>query len=447
MKTRLILYLTAALLLFGTATVSFAAERMLYLSDSATRGDGVTYLFTVTLDDDAPMAVLVPLPVKGSLDPMGNTVPFDQVDAIAASADGSKLYLINRCNTDMNPAPGGEFGWYDLMTQVFHNSGKHVTLKDTAQDVPDIVLAAARNGTLYAASQTTNALYTVDPGTAVATLVGTLRNGGDSGACGEGSPILNIMGADMTFDSQGSFYLWTNGGADRGLYQLSYIYADASGPQVCALRLLGPTIAGDDGCYVTGLATNAQDELVVSTCMGDIRKLTSAGFVEVYPMMMDGTSSWPYTFGDMTSAPVPPSSVHSMTGGGTLEGTEGVSKLSHGFTLQCSTEDGPNNLNVNWRTSAGQQHFQLESLELVDCYTDDSGLSEGTPDAGFNAYYGMGYGKLNGVSGYMVEWTFTDHGQPGSDDTADISIYHNSDPTPVLDVGGDLTGGNHQAHK
>jgi hypothetical protein len=45
----------------------------------------------------------------------------------------------------------------------------------------------------------------------------------------------------------------------------------------------------------------------------------------------------------------------------------------------------------------------------------------------------------------MAAWTFTDHGEPGTKDTAAIKIKDNNGNT-VLDITGTLSGGNQQAH-
>ncbi len=77
--------------------------------------------------------------------------------------------------------------------------------------------------------------------------------------------------------------------------------------------------------------------------------------------------------------------------------------------------------------------------------SEDPSFSEGQPAAGFNTYQGTGTGKLHGVGGATVQWTLTDHGEPGSSDTASFKVT-DAAGNVVLNVTGTLTGGNIQAH-
>jgi ribosomal protein S11 len=125
-----------------------------------------------------------------------------------------------------------------------------------------------------------------------------------------------------------------------------------------------------------------------------------------------------------------------MTGGGSFAGN-----IRHGFTLNCGySTTGGENLEVNWPRNA----FHLESLSTVACF--DTGLDAGHPDAGFDTLQGSGVGRLNGIAGYKAEWKFTDAGEPGFNDTAHIVIT-DPDGNVVLNAGGNLRRGNHQAHK
>jgi len=103
--------------------------------------------------------------------------------------------------------------------------------------------------------------------------------------------------------------------------------------------------------------------------------------------------------------------------------------------------DRPNTLEVNW---AGNR-FHLSSLASANCF-EGTPPPEGPPPAGFNTYVGSGTGSFNGASGATATWTFTDHGEPGTKDTAQMQIKDNSGNT-VLNVNQTtLSGGNFQAH-
>jgi hypothetical protein len=127
-----------------------------------------------------------------------------------------------------------------------------------------------------------------------------------------------------------------------------------------------------------------------------------------------------------------------MTGGGSIPGN---SRVTHGFELHCNAGQGPNNLQVNWGKG---NKFHLESLTTASC-SDDPSISEAQPVAGFDTYKGTGTGRYNGVAGATAEWTFTDAGEPGKNDFANI-VIKDAGGTTVLSVSGNLNSGNHQAH-
>lgn len=130
-----------------------------------------------------------------------------------------------------------------------------------------------------------------------------------------------------------------------------------------------------------------------------------------------------------------------MTGGGGIG--KGKNSLNVGFTLQCDIDAAgrPNRLQVN----AGRDvRFHLEEATSITCL-DDISVDEGMPIAGFDTMQGEGTGRLNGVSGTTVEWTFVDAGEPGTDDSLSIRI---TDPSGyvVIDEYKTLERGNIQAH-
>jgi hypothetical protein len=128
-----------------------------------------------------------------------------------------------------------------------------------------------------------------------------------------------------------------------------------------------------------------------------------------------------------------------MTGGGSIVAADGM-RVTHGFTLNCYSGAGGENLQVNF----GGNSFHLASLTQAQCF-DNPAVAEGGA-AGFDTYQGKGVGSFNGTPGYKAEWRFTDAGEPGRNDTAELVI---TDPSGniVLNVGGNLRNGNHQAHR
>lgn len=140
--------------------------------------------------------------------------------------------------------------------------------------------------------------------------------------------------------------------------------------------------------------------------------------------------------------------VHRMTGGGTVVGTvpnlpAGLpTEVKHGFELHCNITQLPNRLEVNWGKG---NKFHLESLTSAFC-SDNPAYAEDPPAAGFDTYHGKGTGRYNGVSGATAEWTFTDKGEPGKNDTAKL-VIKDFNNVIVVSIDGTLKVGNHQAHK
>jgi hypothetical protein len=129
-----------------------------------------------------------------------------------------------------------------------------------------------------------------------------------------------------------------------------------------------------------------------------------------------------------------------MTGGGRMADENG-NRVTHGFTLQCNTANTPNNLQINW----AENSFHLETLDSAQC-SDNENYSEANPVAGLDTFIGTATGRLNGVPGATVEFTFTDQGEPGKDaDTASILIK-DAGANVVLSVTESINQGNHQAH-
>jgi hypothetical protein len=125
----------------------------------------------------------------------------------------------------------------------------------------------------------------------------------------------------------------------------------------------------------------------------------------------------------------------SMTGGGSVFTIPGL-QVTHGFELNCDGSS-PNNLQVNW----DEHVFHLENLTAFGC--EDREINEFPPEAGFDTYSGLGTGRLDGIPGARIVFLFTDAGEPGTNDLAQIRI--SVDGNTVLFVRNFLTSGNHQA--
>lgn len=130
------------------------------------------------------------------------------------------------------------------------------------------------------------------------------------------------------------------------------------------------------------------------------------------------------------------------TGGGS-QIKIGPVRVTRGLTIHCDLLLS-NNLEINWN---GNRFHMLEHLTTVAC-TDDPDIIQAPPVAPLDTLIGVGEGRYNNVTGYTVEFTLQDYGEPGRDDRMQILIYQTDNPANVvLDVPLQvLTGGNLQAH-
>jgi hypothetical protein len=129
-----------------------------------------------------------------------------------------------------------------------------------------------------------------------------------------------------------------------------------------------------------------------------------------------------------------------MTGGGG-QIIVGNVFVSRGLTIHCDIVLS-NNLEINW----GGNHWHLDKpLDEARCI-DDPAYNPVPPKAPFDTFIGRGTGRLNGVDGSVVVFTFIDNGEPGRTDRASIQIFDASGAL-VLDVPlSNLDRGNLQAH-
>ncbi len=118
--------------------------------------------------------------------------------------------------------------------------------------------------------------------------------------------------------------------------------------------------------------------------------------------------------------------------------------------LKAVSPPPPNNLEINF----GGNSFHLLVLETAVC-TDNPGISEKPPQAGFDTLKGTGIGGFNPAGpapaelGARIWFKLTDAGEPGGG--VDIARFriNDADGNTVLSCGPEFLnhGGNHQAHR
>ncbi len=263
---------TAGVLAFGTGVGAFSRRaaasshvtETIYLSHSVD-SEGVTKLYSVDLDSTPGEAVLTLVTSIGS--------PFQNVDAIAATPDGQSVVFVDR-----NTAHLGE---YDVDSGTFTDHGQITGL-------PTITVLAAfgLDGILYAASNSTNKLYSIDDSVSPpeANEIGTITG-------------ATVNGADIVVDSTGTMFLHTN--SNDTLYTIDYQNPDANGD------IAATGVGTDAGSSLTGLAVRdaGQGDLVGSSRADDaivVLDKTNGSRTATYNMTLNG-SAYSYTNGDMAT--------------------------------------------------------------------------------------------------------------------------------------------------
>ncbi|MFB6205946.1 MAG: hypothetical protein ABEJ05_05400 [Haloglomus sp.] len=250
----------------GSVAASSHITETIYLSHSVD-SENVTKLFSVDLDSTAGEAVLTEVTSIGG--------DFQNVDAIAATPDGGTVMFIDR-----NTAHLGE---YDVSADSFTDRGAITGL-------PTITVLAAYglDENLYAASNTTNKLYTVDYSVSppVANEVGTITG-------------ATVNGADIVVDSTGTMFLHTNN--NDTLYTIDY--QNPVNGEVAA------TVVGQaDGSSLTGLAVRAAGtgDFVGSSRADDaivVLDKTDGSRTATLDMTLNG-NAYSYTNGDMATGTI-----------------------------------------------------------------------------------------------------------------------------------------------
>jgi hypothetical protein len=155
-----------------------------------------------------------------------------------------------------------------------------------------------------------------------------------------------------------------------------------------------------------------------------------------------------------------------MSGGGSagpLDPSTGLPEfgIQHAFHLSCSAagSGSPNNLVANWTQPDGTRYsFHLKSVTIDGCVSD--GTDPAPPASTFNTIFGHGSGTLVGRSANgtivfgspkcngcgLIEFRFTDRGEPNTLDDGNITI-EDANGFPIVFEACGCIRANYQAHQ
>lgn len=147
---------------------------------------------------------------------------------------------------------------------------------------------------------------------------------------------------------------------------------------------------------------------------------------------------------DISDLKCAPPTTGRFTGGG-KDVQEGGLTVTQGLTIHCDLKLS-NNLEINWKDGGTTHQFHLLEHTFADC--NEIVGNQPPPAAPLDTLRGIGTGRYDGATGYTVDFTLFDGGEPGTNDTIKIKIFETANPSNVvLDLPTTfLTGGNLQAH-
>lgn len=141
-----------------------------------------------------------------------------------------------------------------------------------------------------------------------------------------------------------------------------------------------------------------------------------------------------------------PGGVGRFTGGGKSIDTATGLKVTKGFTIHCDLILS-NNLEINWPGAGRTNQFHMLQHTEARC-TDDPSIEQRPPAAPVDRIDGVGTGRFNGTSGYTVQFTLVDAGEPGTADQIAFRVFETANPANVVLTLPlqNIVGGNVQAH-
>ena len=173
--------------------------------------------------------------------------------------------------------------------------------------------------------------------------------------------------------------------------------------------------------------------------------LATSGLVIKFEKSQNGSDAGElnndYTVRSVTISQPGPELLGRMTGGGVkATGSQGE-VVTFGLTLHCDILLS-NNLEVNWK---GHQWHLTKPIETATCTNQQNDAPP--PASPIDTFEGTAYGKLNGVTNSYAEFKFEDHGEPGTSDRVQITIYQPGSSNVALQIDDQtINVGNWQMH-
>lgn len=117
-----------------------------------------------------------------------------------------------------------------------------------------------------------------------------------------------------------------------------------------------------------------------------------------------------------------------LTGGGVKAAGSNGETVTMGMTLHCDILLS-NNLEVNWQ---GHKWHLTKPITSASCSNQQNDAPP--PASPIDTFVGTAYGTLDGVKDSYIEFNFQDHGEPGTNDKVELTIYEPGSSTVALNV-------------
>lgn len=287
----------AGLLIASIPEARAQSTQVTYYIDSLAKGDGMSAIYEVQLDE---VGMIANLELVVLLDETRGG-PWDNADVLAATPDGERLYFINDGESG---ATNGQLGFYEFSTGTVTTIGivNYLGIGFTVPGTNNTDQGSfGVDGTMYITRIDNETLYRLDLNTATATPVGLFRNAANF-------QPLDLQGADIAFDNTGRLFVWANeargtaGSPDyvpRGLYSTVSATLPISGDIL--VNYLGTNDVFYSGLgFLNGgfgnLLGSAQEDVFVQ-----INRISGVGVREYEPRLAGQTTTFDTHNGDMTT--------------------------------------------------------------------------------------------------------------------------------------------------
>ncbi|HEX6966201.1 MAG TPA: hypothetical protein VF166_10405 [Gemmatimonadaceae bacterium] len=117
-----------------------------------------------------------------------------------------------------------------------------------------------------------------------------------------------------------------------------------------------------------------------------------------------------------------------LTGGGVKAAGADGETVTLGLTLHCDILLS-NNLEINWQ---GHQWHLTKPITSASCSNQQNDAPP--PASPIDTFVGTAFGTLDGVKNSKIEFNFQDHGEPGTNDMVELTIYEPGSSTVALNV-------------